>query len=243
MFNVRRIIASSLVVTVGAVSGCSSASHRSNSPIVSQGEIVISPVTFAAVPRPQSLSTADLHSLFLIKDSPHLQDLQSCDAELFSLRDRTKKKDEVTEGAKELVRLDPIKYHWCFYSKMMQLKDFMITDPPIGQSQDTVVHTYLFLAPIARAFFTEYDDPRYLKEAASEYLKLSTQVFYRNVEVTPSSASRAPASAPASTPVLEKYGLEKARDESILDVDKYTRPPTCDSAAECELKRGYLPSF
>ena len=50
---------------------------------------------------------------------------------------------------------EPVKYHWCFYGKLLELEEKLKTEPYVDVRQDRVLKTYQFLVPIAKAFAEE----------------------------------------------------------------------------------------
>ena len=182
---------------------------------------------FAQVPHPSGLGSGDLRAIFEQANSPEPGAIAGCDSDFFKLRERTNSKAELDEGIKELVRSNPVKYHWCFYSKLMELDASLKKDVYVDQRQKDVTHTYLFIAPVARAFLSQFSDSRYLRWAISRYRTLSEYVFFRKVEISPYLTSEM---VGASDPyrfvntaeeqdmsVMEKYGLGEPAPSSDVN--------------------------
>lgn len=178
--------------------------------------------TYAHVAHPQGYDLTDIKLMFYSKMAPKPQDMKSCDAEMLQLRSLTTSIDEVAQGARELVIKDPVKYHWCFYSKLIEVHESLKdTDVYWSEKQKRVMEAYLAIVPIARAFKQEYGDVRYLRAANRHYRQMSQWVFYRKVELTPEGTQELmddvanPFSlwkkndVAADGSVLEKYGIAR----------------------------------
>lgn|GEM_PF-2517444 len=175
------------------------------------------PPDYVKVPHPEGLNLGDLMAIFTDREAPAPDALVECDKDWNKLKALTQSKEELNQGARELVRQDPVRYHWCFYSKLMQLEEGLKADTYLDERQKRVVDSYLFLGPIARGFMDEFHDSRYLRWAIARYRRLSEYVFYRRVELSPQMASDL---AQAENPfglmrpakdypggILHKYGL------------------------------------
>jgi hypothetical protein len=175
------------------------------------------PPNYIVVQHPDGLDLGDLRAIFFDKSAPPAEALKDCNADFVKLQARTRSNDELLLGAREFVRLDPTKYHWCFYSKLLELEEQLKTDSFIDERQKHVLATYGFLTPIARAFLMEYQDSRYLRWAVTRYRTISEYVFYRRVELSPQAAVELLSASnplgnlrpPKDTEmgVLEKYGI------------------------------------
>jgi len=198
--------------------GCSTAEIR---PIEAPDA---NPPAYAAVVHPEGYDLADLREVFFAPGTPKPETLEGCDANFRKLESYSLSNEERTEGVRELVKQDPVLYHYCFYSRILWLEE-QITSPStyIDQRQKLVLDTYGFLVPIARAFASEYHDSRYLRWAVSHYRQMSPWVFYRNLTTSPQFTSdvvevaspfglwRDP--APTGNTILEKYGIVKPASE------------------------------
>ena len=184
------------------------------------------------IPHPAGSDLGDVERLFLEKHAPDRETLKDCDQSFKKLTAATQSKEEIEEGAHELVRTDPVLFHWCFFSKILDLEKLLKKDAYLDERQKTVLETFAFLSPIAQGYRIEFRDSRYLRWAVSHYRKLSETVFFRRVELNPEMTStlvqaenpfegwRAPA---AKNPILEKYKI-------ILKPEAPTRVyPTPDS--------------
>ena len=178
-----------------------------------------SPPPYVQVPHPTGTDLGDLRAIMVSKDAPSPESLKGCDAAFMKLRSLTESEDERRDGARELVHNDPVAYHWCFYWKIIDLDDSLKTMTFIDERQKKVLTTYQFLVPVARGFYSEFHDSRYLRWAILHYKRISEWVFYRKLELTPAETSelvqvanpfglyRAPV---IHNSILEKYGLAKA---------------------------------
>jgi hypothetical protein len=175
---------------------------------------------YVQVPHPQGTDIGDLMAIFVDSSAPDPQKLVGCGEDLFKLRKLTQSKDEFSRGVREMVQADPVKYHWCFYSKLLWLENQLKEDLYLQDRQKHVLDTYAFLTPVARAFLNEFRDSRYLHWAVTRYRKLSEYVFYRRVELSPQATADLTASnamygmyrepgGDKTKSVLEKYGLNR----------------------------------
>jgi hypothetical protein len=190
------------------------------------------PPAYVQVPHPAGYAMSDLRAIFTTPLAPKPADLKDCDADFKKLHAATQSTSELLEGARELVRRDPVKYHWCFYGKVMELEDYLKADSYLDEKQKAVLDTYAILTPMARAFMEEYHDSRYVRWGVRHYRSVSEWVFYRKVEMTPQMTSElVEASNPfgllkdstPDSPVLEKYGIARAEPVAL--------PPAAENAA------------
>jgi hypothetical protein len=180
-------------------------------------EIPPEPPKFTYVPHPEGLDLGDIRAIFHDQSAPTPEALKDCDADFNKLHSLTQSKVELEQGALEFVSRDPVKYHWCFYSKLLGMEDELKKAAYLDERQNLVIRDYQFLAPIARAFMAVYKDSRYLRWAIARYSRLSEFVFYRKVEMTPqTTADLMNAANPfdglrpsslQSASVLVKYGI------------------------------------
>ncbi len=200
-----------ILATYGA--SCSSAT------VAPMPQLPPAPPGYVFVPHPDGPDLGDLMAIFAEKGAPSPDDIKTCDSEFAKLKTLTSSREEILQGAREFVRTDPVKYHWCFYSKVLNLEQDLMHDLFLDQRQKAVVSAYAFLTPLARAFFIEYNDSRYLRVAVSRYRRLSEYVFYKRLEMSPAltaelSASTNPFGIERPNQkdfqgVLHKYGLAK----------------------------------
>lgn len=173
---------------------------------------------YAGVPHPAGLQIGDVAALFLGSEAPKREtpEMKSCDDDYIALEKKTKAKEELKQGLLELLRKEPIRYHWCFYSKVLELESRLRKAQMLDERQKTVVEAYRFLAPLSRAFYREYKDSRYLRWAVSYYRRASELAFYRRVEASPGLTQELVGVgeddpnrgiSEKSTSVLEKYGI------------------------------------
>lgn len=178
--------------------------------------------TYAHVAHPQGYDLTDIRLMFYSKLAPKPEDMKGCEAEMLQLRSLTTSIDEVATGARELVIKDPVKYHWCFYAKMLEVYDSLKSNDTFwSEKQKKMMEVYLTLVPIARAFKIEYGDVRYLRAASRQYKQMSEWVFYRKLDLTPDGTQELmeDVSNPfslwkkpevAQDSVLEKYGISRS---------------------------------
>ncbi len=172
----------------------------------------------AGVRHPSGYEWADLEAVFLGPDVPSPDVWKGCEKVLQTLNEKTVSRDERDRGALEWVADEPVKAHWCFYDGLRQLHTSLEKTESILEKQKQVLSAFSTLIPTARAFQKEFQDTRYLRWAIHEYRKLSEQVFYQSLTLSPdmtallvetgpdpSSIWRRPAEQTGS--VLEKYGL------------------------------------
>jgi hypothetical protein len=170
------------------------------------------PPGYVQVPHPEGLDHGDLMAIFTDANAPSPDELRNCDADFTKLRKATDSRDELVQGARELIRLDPSKYHWCFYSKLYLLEDQLKAAVYIDERQKAVLNTFVFITPFARAFSEEYQDTRYLRWAIARYRKLSELVFYRQMELSAQMTSELASS-------VNPFGLVRpSRDEGRVGV-------------------------
>jgi len=173
---------------------------------------------YVQVPHPLGENIGDIEAVFRDPKAPTADEISVCDTKFRKLAASTASRDEILTGARELVRIEPVKQHWCFYGKILEL-EMALRDPSglIESRQRAVTQTYLYLIPVAKAFVTEYRDSRYWRISLARYRRISELVFFRKVEPTPQTTSElVTASNPfawmrpgdfSSLSVLRKYGL------------------------------------
>ncbi|MBS1962765.1 MAG: hypothetical protein JST04_11145 [Bdellovibrionales bacterium] len=173
---------------------------------------------YAGVPHPLGLQIGDVAALFATPGAPKRgsDEMKTCAADYDALAKATKAKDELKQGLLELVRKEPIRYHWCFYSKILDLEEKLRGAQMLDDRQRAVVEAYRFLAPLSRVFYREFHDSRYLRWAVSYYRRASELAFYRRVETSPGLTQELVGAGgdettrgitEKATSVLEKYGI------------------------------------
>jgi hypothetical protein len=177
------------------------------------------PPEYVRVVHPEGLDIADLKAVFLDGSAFQRESLKECTSPILKLRKKTTYKQDIDQAAKELVRSDPVKYHWCFYATLLDLEEQLMNDLYFDERQRHILDAFHFIAPVSRAFLTEYHDSRYLRWAISRYRRMSEYVFYRRLDVTPEvTADLANASNPlglvrppkeSGGSILERYGLSR----------------------------------
>ena len=112
--------------------------------------------------------------------------------------------------------MDPVRYHWSYYHTVLNIEESLQSEFYVDVRQKKVLEGYAFLVPIARAFSAEFHDSRYLRLATRHYRRLSENIFYRKLDLTPQMTSElVETSNPfglwrdptQERPVLEKYGI------------------------------------
>ena len=204
---------SSFIICVGILAACSTGQKTEVLP-----QVIPQVPTITEVPHPSGYDMGDLRHLFLDQRAPTLASLTGCDSNFEKLMNATQSVEERTAGIAELVKSDPVGYHWCFYGKIIQLEEQLKGDQYIDQKQKDVLKVYDFLVPVAHSYLALFDDSRYLRWAVRNYRKLSDYVFYRRLELTPSMTSQLvdaedpipeKALSPDSVSVLAKYKINQ----------------------------------
>lgn len=228
---VRRYVCYAMILTAIGI-GCST------SQLNPLPQLPPAPPPYVHVPHPEGMDLGDLMLVFTHRDAPALDSLGACDSDFVTLQSKTVSRDELEQGALEFVQSDPVKYHWCFYGKLLELDGKLKEEPYIDQRQKRVLNTFQFLTPIAKAFHDEYQESRYLRWAVIRYRQLSEFVFYRRLELAPDAAMgmgttvnpfgllRAPSESRGG--VLEKYGL--IRPEAPVEVNAEGPVPVSGAA-------------
>jgi len=169
------------------------------------------------LPHPEGYSTRELEAIFLTARAPQRPDLAECDHDLLKLEKFTTAKDEIRQGARELVVEDPATHHWCFYERLLSLEEKLKTSGDILEKQELTMAAFQYALPMARAFQSEFRDSRYLRWTIQRYRALSPSIFFRKVELTPDATqelavlenpfSNWKAEIPENS-ILAKYGLK-----------------------------------
>lgn len=219
-----------IVFVVLSLNGCST-------PEVTQEPLsTISQPEYIEATHPEGFDIEDVSALFKTKNTPTAESLKYCDADFLKLKEATdasKNTDDLKAGTLELIQKEPVKYHWCFYQQILNLENNLRTQNDIEEKQMSVLKTYEFLAPVARAFMKEFHETRYLRWAIRHYRQLSTWIFYQKLDQSPKTTEelvevstpfglwREPADAKQKKSILEKYQIELKED---LESD----PPTAE---------------
>jgi len=176
--NKLRLICLLIILWVVSWSGCTT---TEKTPVMPPN-----PPEFTKVPFPEGADLADMSAIFTDPNAPKLPEFAlKCDHDFRKLTGMTRSIPEIEQGIRELVKNDPVHYHWCFYGKLLQLENDLIKDSYIEERQKNVLNTFQFLTPIAKAFILEFHDSRYLRAAVFRYQSISEWVFYRKLELTP----------------------------------------------------------
>jgi len=200
------------------------------------------PPPYVLVPHPAGTDLGDLRGMMLSPETPSQESLKTCDADFMKLRLLTVSEEERRQGARELVKRNPVEYHWCYYGKLLELEGILKSSSAIDERQKKTIEAYQFLVPVARGFLSEFHDSRYLRFAMAHYKRISEWVFFRRLELTPAATSELVQVAnpfglwrdPApQTTILEKYGIIKPMGDAMAGAEvKNIFPPT---AAEPEV--------
>lgn len=206
---------------------------------------------YVQVPHPAGFTIGDVQALFVGNNALSKEAIQSCDADYRKLREATQSEDELRQGARELVKQDPVKYHWCFYGKIVELEEVLKTGAFIDEKQKKVLDTYSFLVPIARSYMKEFQDSRYTRWAIRHYRHLSQIVFLQKVDQTPAMTAelvevnnpfglwREPASKRS---ILEKYHIGSGPEASPSAVPMLIPPMEAPQSAAAEPAAGASPA-
>ncbi|HAR43921.1 MAG TPA: hypothetical protein DCS07_15015 [Bdellovibrionales bacterium] len=203
---------------------------------------VAKPPPYVQVPHPVGTDLGDLRGIMLVPDAPTPESLKKCDADFAKIRSLTTSEDERRQAARELVKRDPVGYHWCYYGKLLELLETLKTSSYIDERQKKAIDTYLFLVPVARGFLAEYHDSRYLRWAIVHYRRISEWVFFRRMDLSPEGTSELVQVAnpfglwrdpTPQTTILEKYGIVKLSTDAVAgaEVKKIFSEPISDSAS------------
>ncbi|MEK7690149.1 MAG: hypothetical protein AAB425_03925 [Bdellovibrionota bacterium] len=190
---------------------------------------------FAKIPHPLGYDVGDVIAILNDPTAPPTAALQGCTTGFVKLRAMTRSADEIRQGAREFVRYDPVKTHWCYYQQISDLEKYLRTEAFVDLRQKKVLETYAYLAPIGRAFMAEFGDTRYLRWAIRRYKRLNEWVFFRRVEMSPKTTSEL---AEAVDPfqnvrpsgsrdymVLQKYGLIPNGEKPVSPGSVLEMPP------------------
>ncbi|MBI2712297.1 MAG: hypothetical protein HYX41_05490 [Bdellovibrio sp.] len=185
------------------------------------------PPSYSQVPHPEGTDVADLVAVLRSPDYPtDVEFPKTCDKDFNQLKDATVSEKERTDGIRELLRRDPIHYHWCFYGKLMALEKTLGEVQYVDEKQKAVLDTFDFLVPVAREFAHEYHDSRYLRWATNKYRKLSEWIFYRKLNLTPAGTAELVEIANpfglwrdpfVGTPVLDKYHIAEPAAPAVAN--------------------------
>jgi hypothetical protein len=175
------------------------------------------PVVHVLLPHPNGSSIEDVDAIFTDKAAPPEPSFAlTCDGRYKKLLSLSQTLDELQEGTKELVRENPVHFHWCFYAKLSRLEVDVKNESFFDEREKMVLEVFNFLTPVARIFASEYHDYRYIKIAIKIYHIMSQWVFMRHLEMTPQGITELDQipqfqgvwrKAENGFPVLEKYKI------------------------------------
>lgn len=181
---------------------------------------------FLQVPHPTQMTLSDLRAVLQDPQAPKKEALQDCEVPFEKLKEKTTSRDELLLGMRELVARFPVKYHWCFYSRLLEIRENISQETYLNEKQSKVLSAYAFLAPLARAFHTEFRDSRYLRWASQEYRQLSELYFYRKLEPSSQTTEELLAGSMAfpewntheadSGQVLSKYSIPLPKEDLLI---------------------------
>ena len=173
------------------------------------------PPAYTSVPHPQGQALADVTALFSKEGAPDPKEIvKTCDSAFRKLDVLSQSANERVEGRVELVKNDPVTYHWCFYGKALDLEGSLQTLNFVDEKQKKVIETFDFMVPLARSFSTAYHDARYLHWATVQYRRLSEWLFQRRLDLTPAGT------ADLVQPV-NPFGLWRNTEGSFSILEKY----------------------
>ena len=151
------------------------------------------PLPLVAIPVPKALqlehpedfSISRLEELFGKKSTPlwTKETLGKCVRPITELQSKVHSYAELENGFRELVRTDPVLFHWCFYGTLLDLEKALSEESFILEKQSMVLRAFKVLAPISKAFLNETSDSRYYRYSIRRYQELTERVFFRKVEV------------------------------------------------------------
>jgi hypothetical protein len=225
--------AAALAIAFGIAGACSTTE------ISPQAPPETAPPQYLAVPQPAGYELGDLTSMFVMKGAPTAEEIKTCDASFRKLWQLAQSVDERKQGVRELVRSDPVHLHWCFYGKIHYLEEGLKAESFIDVRQKSVLETYEFLVPIARAFISEFHDSRYMRWAVRHYRRLSEWMFYRKLDLTPQATSELVEAANPFGPwretdgkysILEKYGLAEVKPDLTIGTPTISKVSVEDEA-------------
>jgi hypothetical protein len=185
---------------------------------------------YTKLPHPEGFDLSDVYAVFHDRKAPKRQTLLDCDKDQRALAERTKSKDEIARGSRELVSNNPELMHWCFYDRILRSQEETHAKDLLLDRQKTVISHYRFLTPIANGFRIEFNDTRYIRWAIHHYQNLSNWLFYRSLTLKPDAmdhllngvdnlhALHKKSNPPdiRNQPVLEKY---KISEKSALPLE------------------------
>lgn len=187
----------------------------------------ISQPNYLEASHPEGFDIEDVKILIESKNAPDTDSLKDCDADFLKLKEATaasKNEEDFKTGTLELIQKNPVKYHWCFYQQILDLENNLKRQSYIEEKQKSVLKTYEFLAPVARAFMKEFHETRYLRWAIRHYRQLSTWIFFQKLDQSPKTTEelveannpfglwREPSNETQKKSVLEKYQIEPQHD-------------------------------
>jgi hypothetical protein len=168
---------------------------------------------YMRLPHPQGMDRSDLALLFNDVLAPTDPDfLKTCDKDFKKLLSLTLSQYELIQGERELVKNDPVRYHWCFYAKLLHLETVVRSDSFVDERQKELLDAFEYLVPVARNFSSLFSDSRYLRWAVDRYRRFSELIFYRKLDLTPNGSLEL-------VQPINPFGLyrDSQKDNSILD--------------------------
>jgi hypothetical protein len=192
------------------------------------------------------MNMGEVTALFLNEKAPKDPDFaKTCDADYKKIQKATQSTDELEEGIVELVKNDPVSYHWCFYAKLLELEKFLKNNIFLDQKQKAVLDAYTLLTPAARAYLRLFHDSRYLHWASYKYKKMSEWVFFRKLEMTPAGTVELVQpinpfglwrDTEAAYSILEKYHILKEAAAEATAIASSTEKSKADQTPKTEQK-------
>lgn len=173
---------------------------------------------YAYLPHPRGYTAGDIRLLLTEKSAPSPEALAKCENDFRALYKRVDSLDERARGVRELVNRNPAAYHWCFYSRILDLETNLGQEDFVDEKQKRIIHTYEYLVPVARAFMHEFQDSRYIRWAIKDYRRLADLYFYRKVELSPQMSSEL---VDVAVPVDERPAAALDDATKISVIDKY----------------------
>lgn len=143
----------------------------------------------ASLPHPQGYQFQDLEALFVSSQAPQPATLVECAADFDAAYTQAQSPAVLRKTVEDLVEKDGVKYHWCFYAKLIEAERSLQSDQFIDEKQKIILKNFGFLVPVARAFLARSQDSRYLRWAVRRYRQVSQNLFHRRLELTPQATS------------------------------------------------------
>lgn len=161
----------------------------------------------AYVPHPDGTEISDLRAIFSGGSIPNVEQLKKCDLDYEIEKKLAANKEALFFTFPQHVKAEPERYHWCFYFKLLSLREMAESkEKSLEEKQNLVLEEYGFISYLARIFQVDLDDPRYLRQAIQSYRDLSKKLFITSVRPSSATADQLglPEEAPSGFPAPTK---------------------------------------